>query len=536
MSMTHSAARGPTLRIICFNDVYTLDRLPSMLNLVRHYRAVDAADRTLVTLAGDFVGPSMLSSLDKGRSMIECLNAIGVSHVIFGNHEDDIELSELRHRIAEFSGVWLATNTPQFAPSLPRHDIITVQSPSGRQVRIGLIGVVMNDETVYRRKPFGGVPIEPQNECVIREAQRLVQQEGLSCVIPMTHQDVEDDRILAQTSVSPPFPVIVGGHEHKVFVEQYGYTWLVKAGCDAIHAAIVDLEWPLESPPSGLDLPMVKISLDDTAKYPEDPELRALVNQRMQAVKELESATLLTLEEGVLLSSIGTRIHQTSVGTLLSSRIRDTLGADGCLLNGGGVRGNREYRKIFTYGNLKSELPFDNEVVVVPMPGVVLQEAIVSSRAQAPIESGGFLQVDDQMTVTESGGALLSVAGQPFDPARLYRIAIMRNLMFGMDHLEPLVEYTKRHPERVPPDGSGRDIKVVLVDAFSVAMWKQLGPFVGVDSDHDGRVSTSELASAVSKLTAAPASPITIDLVMKAIDRNHDGVISEEESDALGRR
>jgi len=352
----------------------------------------------------------------------------------------------------------------------------------------------------------------------------------------MTHQDIVDDRVLAQSSVSPPFPVIIGGHEHKVYVEQYGYTWLVKAGCDAIHAAIVDLVWPLESPSNGPDLPTVKILLDDTAKYPDDPELRALVDQRMQAVKELESATLLTLEEGVVLSSIGTRHHQTSVGTLLSSRIRDALGADGCLLNAGGVRGNREYRKFFTYGNLKSELPFDNEVVVVPMPGAVLQEAIVASRAQAPIESGGFLQVDDQTVVADSGRALLTVSGQPFDPARLYRIAIMRNLMFGMDHLEPLVEYAKRHPERVPPEGSGRDIKVVLVDAFSVAMWKQLGQFVGVDSDHDGRVTTSELASAVSKLTAAPASPITIDLVMKAIDKNQDGVISEEESETLSRR
>jgi len=533
MSSLSSEARGPTLRLLCINDIYTLEHLPRLLNLVRHYRTQDAADLTLVTLAGDFVGPSMLSSLDKGHSMMECLNAIGVTHVTFGNHEDDIEVSELRKRIAEFSGVWLGTNVADFVPPLPKQDIVTVQSPGGRAVRVGFLGVVMNDATVYRRPPFGGAQVAPLLPTVLTEAKRLVEEEGVCCVIPLTHQDLAEDRVLAQTTIDPPLPVIVGGHEHKIYLEQYGPTWLVKAGSDATHAAIVDLKWPVQRPQFGPDLPSVTVTLDDCARYPDDVPLRTLVNQRMLAVQELERATLLQLEDGVSLSSIGTRLHQTSVGTLLCSQIRDALGADGCLLNGGGVRGNSEYRRSFTYGNLKSELPFDNEVVVVQLTGAALLQAIVDSRAQAPIESGGFLQVDDLLRLAESGQSLLSVAGQPFDPARMYRIAIVRNLMFGMDHQEPLIEYAKQHPERVPPDGSGRDIKVVLVDAFSVALWKQLGHFAVLDTDQDGHVSPGELASAVTRFTAAPASSITVDLVMKAVDRNQDGLISRAESDLL---
>lgn len=355
-------------------------------------------------------------------------------------------------------------------------------------------------------------------------------------MIPLTHQDLQDDRVLAQTKIDPPFPVIIGGHEHKIYLEHYGKTWLVKAGCDAAHAVILDLEWPAQKPSKGADLPIVKMTLDDVARYPEDPDLRALVNRRMLAVKELEAATLLPLAENVVLSSIGSRLHQTSVGTLLCSRIRDALSAEGCLLNGGGVRGNREYRGAFTYGNLKAELPFDNEVVVVELSGSALQEAIVFSRSQAPVESGGYLQVDDRIEASEDQKRIISVAGQPFDPDRLYKIAIMRNLMIGMDHIDPLVDYAKNHPTRLPPEGSGRDIKVVLVDAFSVSLWQQLGQFAGIDSDGDGSVSASELAHAVSRVTAQPASPITVDLVMKAVDQNHDGVISREESETLHRR
>ncbi len=536
MSTGLEEGRGPSLRIVCINDVYTLDNLPRFLNLVRYYRTVAPADRFLVTLAGDFVGPSMLSSLDKGHSMVECLNAIGVTHVIFGNHEDDIEFVELQKRIREFAGVWLSTNVSNVEPALPRHDLIDIVSPSGRSVRLGLIGAVMGDPTVYRRQPFGGAPIAPLAPSLFAEAELLVKEHGACCVIPLTHQDLQDDRTFAMTKVDPPFPVVIGGHEHKIYLEQYGKTWLVKAGCDATHAVILDLEWPSQKPRKGADLPSLKMTLDDSSRYPDDAELRALVHKRMQPVRELEAATLLPLPSGVVLSSIGSRLHQTSVGTLLCTRIRDALGVDGCILNGGGIRGNRDYQGEFTYGNLKSELPFDNEVVVVPMTGAVLEESIVFSRADAPVESGGYLQVDDKITVADSQKALISVADQPFQADNMYRIAIMRNLMIGMDHIEPLVAYANKHPERLPPEGSGRDIKLVLVDAFSVSLWQKLGHFSGIDSDNDGTVSKSELASALGRLTSQPASPITVDLVMKAVDKNHDGAISEEESVAIPRR
>lgn len=85
--------RGPALRVICINDVYTLEHLPRLKNLVQHHTVTRPADRLLVTLAGDFIAPSILSSLDKGAGMIDCLNAIPITHVMFGNHEDDVGMA-----------------------------------------------------------------------------------------------------------------------------------------------------------------------------------------------------------------------------------------------------------------------------------------------------------------------------------------------------------------------------------------------------------------------------------------------------------
>jgi hypothetical protein len=238
-----------------------------------------------------------------------------------------------------------------------------------------------------------------------------------------------------------------------------------------------------------------------------------------------------TLAPGETLSSVGTRSRQTSVGTLVCSRLRDALGAQACVFNGGGIRGAREYRERVTYGDLKAEVPFDNEVVVASLPGRVVAEAVAASRARAPVESAGFLQVDDRTRVGPTG-AVEAIAGAPIEPEREYRVALVRNLFTGLDHVEPLVRFAAEHPDHVPPASSGRDVKQLLVDAFSIALWDQLGGFDAVDSDRDGVVSEHELEVAIAKRTHEVPSPIVADLLLHAIDRNHDGVVTRDEAAA----
>ncbi|HQY63224.1 MAG TPA: hypothetical protein PK141_17610, partial [Polyangiaceae bacterium] len=102
--------RGPTLRIVAVNDVYSLEHLPRLASLLREAREVAPADRLLVTMAGDFVAPSVLSSLDAGRGMVDCMNALGFTHAVLGNHEDDVPPEELRARVRELEATCLGTN------------------------------------------------------------------------------------------------------------------------------------------------------------------------------------------------------------------------------------------------------------------------------------------------------------------------------------------------------------------------------------------------------------------------------------------
>src|SRR5262249_50108383 len=158
----------------------------------------DAADVMIVVVAGDFVAPSILSSIDAGRGMVECLNDVGITHVVFGNHEDDVTTEELRKRVRELHATWLATNVHRFDPPLPEILVLEVGAHAARVVRVGLVGVVMDDKTVYRRAPFGGAAMEPANAAALREARRLMDVEHCSCVISITHQTLADDRALAK--------------------------------------------------------------------------------------------------------------------------------------------------------------------------------------------------------------------------------------------------------------------------------------------------------------------------------------------------
>ena len=48
--------------------------------------------------------------LDGGKGMIETLNAVPVTHMCFGNHENDVPLQQLVSRCGEYEGKWINSN------------------------------------------------------------------------------------------------------------------------------------------------------------------------------------------------------------------------------------------------------------------------------------------------------------------------------------------------------------------------------------------------------------------------------------------
>ncbi|MBK7156833.1 MAG: hypothetical protein IPH72_34565 [Sandaracinaceae bacterium] len=89
-----------------------------------------------------------------------------------------------------------------------------------------------------------------------------------------------------------------------------------------------------------------------------------------------------------------------------------------------------------------------------------------ASRARSGGGTGGFLQVDDGAQVDDAH-ELVSLARAPLDPARHYRVAIVRDLMVGGDTLVPLLDFSLAHPAAVPPETTGLDVKVAILRTFA---------------------------------------------------------------------
>ena len=77
-----------TIKIFSINDVYELANV-SKLKAFVYNNTNRLKDPHAVVLCGDFLSPSLLSSLDSGRAAVSVMNKVPVDYVCLGNHEFD---------------------------------------------------------------------------------------------------------------------------------------------------------------------------------------------------------------------------------------------------------------------------------------------------------------------------------------------------------------------------------------------------------------------------------------------------------------
>jgi 2',3'-cyclic-nucleotide 2'-phosphodiesterase (5'-nucleotidase family) len=221
---------------------------------------------------------------------------------------------------------------------LPRYCVVEVGRAPEHTRRVALLGLNTEDRTILRADAFGGATIEPllaSAEALYREI--MAKEKDIDAIIPLTHQLMPLDRILAEKRIG--FPVIIGGHDHDVYMETVAGCQIVKTGINAEHIAVCDLTWRDQE----TCVPEVTVRLHDAAFYPPDPAVSQLVQRHKRVLKELEKAVLCVIPPSFSLSSVGIRLDPVTMGTFMCSVVRDALSVDCCLISAGNIRGNRDY-------------------------------------------------------------------------------------------------------------------------------------------------------------------------------------------------
>ena len=206
---------------------------------------------------------------------------------------------------------------------------------------------------------------------------------------------------------------------------------------------------------------------------------------------------------------------------------------DGVMLDGGSIRRGFDYpphTEHFTFGDLRKEMPFDTEMVVVSLKGSVVVEVVHSSRARSykdlPEDWGGYLQLDDGFHWDEATKQVTHVDHQPLDLDAHYNVAVILLALRGMNRNQPLLDWALEHAEAVPPEDAALRAKDLIVERCALEIVSRLGSFGDLDTDNDGQLTVDEVRVALSRFLKRPVSDIEVCNFMSVIDSDKSGTLS----------
>jgi 2',3'-cyclic-nucleotide 2'-phosphodiesterase (5'-nucleotidase family) len=403
------------ITILAINDVYRLDGVSEGrsggLARVRTLRKLIEKDdpNALLLHAGDFLSPSLIGRVYKGRQMIDVMNNLDGDpvafdkrmFVVFGNHEfDDSKcnklLAPLNVRVEESQFTWLAANLdftkcPSMQNILARPNVKkdgVVLTVNGVKVGLFGIGLTTTDELDEKTKPM-----YPPSENVMKAAEdsiRSLRDRGAEFVIGITHLPEAEDSQLIKAFSPKGLDLLIGGHDHSAMVlppndpPPRGF----KADSDARTAWRIDIRFKDKKPQ--IDARLIELD-QGVDPDPAVGKLAAAWSERAEAVICTERArtrrepydpnclskVIGWSQSPIELEETANRSRETGIGNWLADLLLDKTNADVAIINSG-ILGLGEN---LTRGELKLRhavdmFRFDNVVAVWEFPAHKVCEAI----------------------------------------------------------------------------------------------------------------------------------------------------------------
>jgi 5'-nucleotidase len=421
-----AARAAAPVTFLQLNDVYTTQPTDGQGGLARVAtlkQDLAKAGRTpFLVMAGDFLSPSVASSVFKGAHMIAALNAAGLDLATLGNHEFDFGDDVLIERMKEATFQWVISNVVDTRTGQPIGGAAPYLVKTFGTLKVGFIGLCLNTGEITADNLKHTRISDP-----LAAAARylpLLKQAGATVIVAVTHLALADDRALVEQY--PDIDLVIGGHEHYVITATERRSLISKSGSDAKAVARIDVN----QRPGGTIERFYEL-LPITSTLADDAKTAAAIaawESRLSAALDTVAGTTLNPLDAV---SLHIRASETNLGNLIADAMRADAKTDIALTNSGSIRGNR----VFPAGPLTRRTlieihPFDNVICILELPGRVVLDALNHGVSSLPAANGMFPQVSGiTMTVDQSappGNRVrdVKVNGQPLDPNKVYTVAI----------------------------------------------------------------------------------------------------------------
>ena len=153
--------------------------------------------RSLLIHAGDAYSPSLLSGLDKGKSTVDMLNAVGVDYMVLGNHEWDFGPEITRERVWQSNFPILASNVID-KEGLPIDGTVRTAMISVDSFRIGIMGLVTpNTKEISSPGTDEFLPVLQ----TAKELAKELRGQGANLVVALAHLDFAEDLDLVRSDI-----------------------------------------------------------------------------------------------------------------------------------------------------------------------------------------------------------------------------------------------------------------------------------------------------------------------------------------------
>lgn len=358
-------------------------------------------DTTLYLFAGD-VGEGSFYHMYGGIPEVTSCAMAGVDVAVPGNHAFDFSMEPFREWAPNASFPIVCANL-DFADDALNDTVKDAVILNAGGAQVGIFGIITPE--LEKIVPIGDdVVLFTNTTQRATAAVQSLKDEGADVIIALTHEEKEEDLLLAQTVAG--IDLIVGGHDHlvwneTVFGDDGRETLIVHAGKYGEEMDTVDLT--IED---GVVTDTTIRRYQITGDLPDDAEVTAYVTPWYEEYTESLSLAIGSTTVPLDVQKQTLRTGETNAGDFTTDTIRRMVpGVDIALLNAGSIRGDCIIPAgDISYLTLNTIFPYENMIVTIQMTGSEIKETLERSASALIVSgdgcagagrapSGGFLQV-----------------------------------------------------------------------------------------------------------------------------------------------
>lgn len=402
----------------------------SLAGLLDKLRAEDTP--TIFTFAGGSLGPSPLSSLDRGSHIIDILNTLEPDLMTLTKREFSYSEDELTLRSYEAAFPIVSSNLYDPLINSNLEGILSSLIVEKGNTKVGFISIL--DEEVVEEYLLKRVNVFEPRQIILEQINELKHKGAELIVLVYSKERDYYQTLISENQIDFALrvqPIAEDPQNRQLSNKVYSIA-------NRKPFMLLRLSWTTNSQEKNLEIktPTIKYSFE-----PIKPTTSLLVDEYNHRLNRL-----LNQKVGFFGSEIQTtrsliRTMEMPFGNFIADALKHYAKTDIGLINGGLIRGNTTYTKgaVITRRDIATELPFRTHITVLSMSGEQLQLALENSVSEVELAKGRFLQVSGlsfSYTINKPAGErilTIHINGQPINPKQQYTVATSDYLANGGD-------------------------------------------------------------------------------------------------------